>query len=47
VKGNECRHSAPDRSRHVLTAKNLFQVEELGGSDGTRTRGLLRDRQAF
>ncbi len=38
--------SVPDKSPrgHVLTAKELRKI---GGSDGTRTRGLLRDRQAF
>ena len=28
----------------ALTAR-VFHIEEHGGSDGTRTRGLLRDRQ--
>ena len=28
------------------TEKNLKEAE-VGGSDGTRTRGLLRDSQAF
>jgi hypothetical protein len=30
----------------ALTAR-MFHTEEHGGRDGTRTRGLLRDRQAF
>src|SRR6202011_5762770 len=34
VKGNECRHSAPDRSRHVLTAKTGFRSRNLAGATG-------------
>ncbi len=37
------RQGVLDPSRYP---QKWFQVEELGGSDGTRTRGLLRDRRS-
>jgi hypothetical protein len=38
------RKRGTDPRGYVLTAKELRRI---GGSDVTRTRGLLRDRQAF
>ena len=31
----------------VFSGRKGVAVRKVGGSDGTRTRGLLRDRQAF
>jgi hypothetical protein len=35
------------RSRYVLLPMSAGRTFLIGGSDGTRTRELLRDRQAF
>ena len=32
---------------HAVLAKLSYVIEKNGGDDGTRTRGLCRDRAAF
>jgi hypothetical protein len=44
---SEALLSAGDERQHESVYQQIITIQKIGGSDGTRTRDLLRDRQAF